>query len=181
MHDTQPGANMDTALFNVPPRATIRPWLDPVVDEHGHDPRSAYVERFWLGVIGPTATWIMRRLADGFDSEPSGYEGDLDHTATAMGLSFTKGAASPFGKALHRCVMFGLAQPIADGLAVRRRLPQVAARHLRRLPEELQAEHLQWARMTLHVDAKDLERRLLEAGIPPRAVPRATEAVLRAS
>jgi hypothetical protein len=172
---------MDTVLFNVPSHATITPWVDPVVDQHGHDPRSSYVERFWLGVIGPTATWIMRRLADGFDAEPGGYRVDLEHMAVAMGLSFTKGGASPFGKALHRCVMFGLAQPAADGLAVRRRLPQVAARHLRRLPDDLQAEHLEWARMTLRLDARDLEQRLLQAGIPPRAVPRATEAVLRAS
>jgi hypothetical protein len=158
---------MDTVLFNVPSHATITPWVDPVVDQHGHDPRSSYVERFWLGVIGPTATWIMRRLADGFDAEPGGYRVDLEHMAVAMGLSFTKGGASPFGK--------------ADGLAVRRRLPQVAARHLRRLPDDLQAEHLEWARMTLRLDARDLEQRLLQAGIPPRAVPRATEAVLRAS
>ena len=24
----------------IPPHATIRPWIDPVVDERGHDPRS---------------------------------------------------------------------------------------------------------------------------------------------
>ena len=45
--------------------ATVRvvPWPDPVVEEHGHDPRSAYVERYWLGLLGPTATWLVRRLA----------------------------------------------------------------------------------------------------------------------
>ena len=37
------------------PYVTIRPWVEPVVDARGHDPRSAYVERYWLGVIGPTA------------------------------------------------------------------------------------------------------------------------------
>ena len=60
------------ATVQRPSPPTIRPWIDPVVDEHGHDPRSTYVEQFWLGVIGPTATWIMRRLAAGFDTEPSG-------------------------------------------------------------------------------------------------------------
>ena len=30
-----------------------RPWPDPVIDEVGHDPRSAYVETFWLAVLGP--------------------------------------------------------------------------------------------------------------------------------
>ena len=81
----------------IPPQATIRPWVDPVVDVRGHDPRSTYVERYWLSVIGPTATWIMRRFAECFDAQPDGFELDLDHMASTMGLSFTKGMASPFG------------------------------------------------------------------------------------
>jgi len=35
---------------------TIRAWEDPVVDALGHDPRSEYVERFWLPVLGPPST-----------------------------------------------------------------------------------------------------------------------------
>jgi hypothetical protein len=159
----------------IAPQATIRPWVDPVVDARGHDPRSVYVERYWLSVIGPTATWIMRRFAECFDAEPEGFVLDLEHTASTMGLSYSKGGASPFGKALHRCVMFGLAQPIADGFSVRRRLPTVAQRHLKRLPDDLQADHDEWARRTFQVDARDLERRLIEAGIPPVAAVRATE------
>ena len=159
----------------IPPQATIRPWVDPVVDARGHDPRSIYVERYWLSVIGPTATWIMRRFAECFDAEPDGFVLDLEHTASTMGLSYSKGVASPFGKALHRCVMFGLAQPMADGFCVRRRLPWVAQRHLKRLPDDLQAEHDEWARRTVQVDARELERRLIEAGIPPVAAVRATE------
>ena len=34
----------------------VEPWPDPVIDELGHDPRSAYVETFWLPVLGPTTT-----------------------------------------------------------------------------------------------------------------------------
>ena len=44
---------------------TVRPWIDPVVDDDGFDPRSRYVEVFWLGVLGPTATWLLRRLVAG--------------------------------------------------------------------------------------------------------------------
>jgi hypothetical protein len=168
-------------VFPAGPTVTIRPWIDPVVDEHGLDPRSAYVEQYWLGVIGPTATWIMRRFAARFDEQPSGYTIDLDHTATSMGLSFTKGAHSPFGKALQRCVMFGLAQPLSDGFAVRRRLPPVSHRHLRRLPADLQAAHADWQRATVHVAAQDLERRLIEAGVPPRTAVRATEVAIRSA
>jgi hypothetical protein len=47
-------------------------WPDPVIDALGHDPRSWYVEQFWLSVLGPTSTWLMRRLAAGLDAAPGG-------------------------------------------------------------------------------------------------------------
>src|SRR5947208_16308105 len=50
----------------------IRPWPDPVIDAVGHDPRSTYVERFWLGVLGPSTPWLIRRIADGPDDQPAG-------------------------------------------------------------------------------------------------------------
>ena len=31
----------------------IRPWPDDVIDTLGFDPRSAYVETYWLGILGP--------------------------------------------------------------------------------------------------------------------------------
>jgi hypothetical protein len=123
----------------------IRPWIDPVVDDRGHDPRSRYVEIFWLGVLGPTATWLLRRLASGLEVEPDGYELDLQVTAASMGLKFSTGRSSPFSRALQRCVMFGMAHPLPDGgLAVRRRIPPVGHRHLRRMPQQLQLEHAGW-------------------------------------
>jgi len=170
-----------TAVASPPPCAHIRPWVDRLVDERGHDPRSAYVERYWLGVIGPTATLIMRRFADEFDRLPDGFVVDLAHTATTMGLSYGKGEHSPFGRALHRCVMFGLAQPTADGLAVRRMFPNVAQRHLSRLPEDVQAAHHDWARRAIRIDRRELEAHLIELGIDRRAAARASEAVALAS
>jgi hypothetical protein len=179
-----PIATVDrTAVGDTTPTATvnIEVWVDPIVDERGHDPRSAYVERYWLAVIGPTALWIMRRFADQFDEHPSGFRTDLDHTAVTMGLSFEKRSASPFGRALHRCVMFGIAQPIADGYAVRRRLPSVARRHLSRLPVDVQAEHDEWARRTVQINHGEIERRLRELGVSPAAAARACEAAALAS
>ncbi len=40
----------------------VRPWPDGVIDALGHDPRSLYVERFWLGILGPSTTWLLRFL-----------------------------------------------------------------------------------------------------------------------
>lgn len=155
---------------------TIHPWVDPLVDARGHDPRSIYVERYWLSVIGPTATWIMRRFADLFDEHPDGFVLDLAHTAHTMGLSYERGPASPFGRALNRCVMFGLARELADGFSVRRRLPPVSARQLDRLPPDVRTEHDEWVRRTVNVDVREVERRLTEIGLPPAAAARACAA-----
>jgi hypothetical protein len=38
----------------IPQTLHIVAWTDPVIDTLGHDPRSWYVEQFWLGIIGPT-------------------------------------------------------------------------------------------------------------------------------
>ena len=140
----------------LPTTVHVVPWIDPVVDRRGHDPRSAYVEHFWLGVLGPTATWLMRRLASGFDHQPDGYDLDVSGTARSLGLSVSKGTASPFAKAVTRCVMFGLLQQRSDGWHVRRRVPPVSQRHLGRLPDDLQSQHAQWTRTTVHLD--DLTR-----------------------
>lgn len=35
-------------------------WIDPTVEAIGHDPRSRYVETYWLGVLGPPKKlWVL--------------------------------------------------------------------------------------------------------------------------
>jgi len=166
------GAHADPILAS--PSLTVRPWFDPVVDDDGFDPRSRYVEMFWLGVLGPTATWLIRRLVAGLEQAPDGYDLDLHATAQAMGLSFSSGRSSPFSKALQRCVMFGLAHPIDGGLAVRRRIPQISFRHLRRLPESVQVAHDHWLRTPIGVDdvtrAHRLAVTMLDLGYDPSLI-----------
>lgn len=149
-----------------PERAIFMPWIDPTVDSRGHDPRSLYVEQFWLGVIGPTATWLLRRLVARFDQHPDGYEIEVEPLAQALGLSAGKGRRSSFARALHRCIRFDIARPLATGIVgweVRRKLPDVAARHLRRLPNELQHLHRQWHRTARHPSALARAHRLADA------------------
>lgn len=155
----------DTSVVTSPDRAghdrfVVRPWIDPVVDDDGFDPRSRYVELFWLGVLGPTATWLIRRLVAGLDQMPGGYDLDLDATARAMGLSWSAGRSSPFSKALQRCTMFGLAHPVEGGLAVRRRIPPISMRHLRRMPDSVQAAHDEWQRAAIGLDELSRAHRL---------------------
>ena len=43
----------------------VEAWDDPLVDRLGHAPRSTYTEHNWLGILGPSACWLLRRLAAG--------------------------------------------------------------------------------------------------------------------
>jgi hypothetical protein len=173
----------------------ITPWVDPLVERRGHDPRSSYVERFWLGTLGPTATWLVRRLVAGFDAAPEGYELELATTAQTLGLSYSRGHSSAFAKAFNRCIMFGLAHQRSDGYAVRRLLPDVNRRHLARMPEALQREHEGWlaaarfhrldelqrarslaaAMHDLGDDAAVIEPRLVAIGVAPTTAAEAVE------
>jgi hypothetical protein len=122
-------------------------WTDPVIDTLGHDPRSWYVEHFWLPVVGPTATWLLRRFVAGLDADPEGFDVDLDDTARGLGLGGREGRHSPFQRALSRCVAFKLARPQGPGaLAVRRRIPPLTLQRLDRLPLSLQNLHAEWSR-----------------------------------
>ena len=170
------------------PMLIVRPWHDPVVESVGFEVRGPYVELFWLGILGPTATWVLRRLVMGLDAFPDGYELDLAETATALGLSLTAGTHSPFGRAMNRCMMFGMMHQVPDGVAVRRQLPPLSIRHLQKLPAHLQAAHTHWigrgavavneeidratalAETMIRVgdEPQQVERQLIAVGVSPR-------------
>jgi hypothetical protein len=138
----------------------IRPWPDGVIDALGHDPRSTYVERFWLGILGPSTTWLLRFLANGLDAAPEGFDLDLASTAQALGLGARGGRHSPFMRALSRCCQFDVAEARPDGvLAVRRKLPPLNRRQIVRLPPELAAAHQAWQEAQLQTPAHEQQRR----------------------
>lgn len=142
-----------TGVIRRPPRPTIDPagnlrvvpWLDPVADPLGVHPCSLYVEQYWLGILGPSTTWLLRRVSYGLEAHPDGFVLDLGDTAHALGLGDRMGKNSPFRRALHRLAKFELARPHgADGIAVRTRIPPLPLRHIQRLPPSLQESHRQW-------------------------------------
>ncbi len=129
---------------------TIQPWNDPVIDQIGHDPRSIYAEQFWLSILGPSASWFLRRVADGFDSYPDGFELDLAEAAQALGLAWAPGSQSVFARTMARVVQFGAAHPLgSQTMIIRRRLPSLTRRQLERLPESLRMAHASWAEAQL--------------------------------
>jgi hypothetical protein len=125
-------------------RLGIAPWPDPVIDQVGHDPRSAYVEQFWLGVLGPSTIWLMRRIANQFEQQPDGFQLDPVETGAALGLAARGGPQSPVRKSLERGCTFGVARLDGGRFLVRRRFPPLTRRQLQRLPQSVQAEHTRW-------------------------------------
>lgn len=153
---------MSTPDVLTAPAATsliIRPWPDDVIDALGFDPRSAYVETFWLGILGPSTTWLLRRIAAGLETHPNGFTLDLSDCARRLGLGGRGGRHSPFMRALTRLVQFDLAQLHgAEALAVRRRVPPLTRRQVARLPDSLQAQHHAWQRAQLQAPPEESQR-----------------------
>lgn len=117
---------------------------DPVLDRLGHDPRSPYVERFWLPILGPSCILLLRRLAADLERSPDGFTLDTPQLAAEMGLGMKGGRNGPLWRAVERACRFGSAQRNGDLVAVRRRLPPLTARQIDRLPPHLQQAHQSW-------------------------------------
>lgn len=125
-------------------RLHIVPWTDPVIDLRGFDPTSAYVELCWLPVLGPSATWMLRRLTAGLTPHPQGYPVELTELAAALGLGTGTGRNAPVVRTLGRLVTFGMARRQDDStVAVRRRVPPLVQPQVRRLTVALQRAHEQ--------------------------------------
>ena len=136
-----------TSSVNLPPTIanseviTLIPWLDPRTDAFGHDPRSTYVEQFWLATLGPATTWFLRHCADLLD-ETASTAVHLRETASTLGIGHEGGARSAMAKTVARACRFRAARSVGSAtLAVRLRLPQLSHRQVRRLPESVQRRH----------------------------------------
>ncbi|MEZ5177709.1 MAG: hypothetical protein R2746_05340 [Acidimicrobiales bacterium] len=138
----------------------ITPWLDPVIDLVGHDLRSPYVERFWLPILGPTTTFLLRRIAASLGEQPEGFDLPLLDTAASLGLG-TKG-----GRNSRRSCEAIRAVGHVQGLLPWRRAPSRCAAgsrltrvQLTRLPAPLQDEHAAWQEQALRTPDLETQRR----------------------
>lgn len=160
------------------PMLWVEPWDDPSLQTYGHHPRSPYVELFWLGVLGPSSTWLLRRLSLLIEKFPTGFELDASECAREIGLSGRSALKTAFGKALDRCCRFGLMQMGENStLFVRSRLPSVSPRMIERMPAALRQAHQKciksiganWAKSEIE-RAKKIASVLYECGDSPDAV-----------
>lgn len=125
----------------------VLPWQTDHPMTGWHDPRDKYTERYWLPILGPSTSWIVRRLADCFDYAPDGFDLDVHEMARSIGLTGTKSHHDPFHRALARLVMFDFARVEhrngENVFLVRRRLPPLSRSHVRQLPEGIRARYEQ--------------------------------------
>lgn len=126
-------------------KLSIALWSDPIIDTLGHDPRSEYVERFWLPTLGPTTLLLLRRIATHFDTTDDDLTFDVAELSQSLGLGSREGTSSPLFRSLERLVQFDLAcNPTTRAYAVRRHVAPINRRHLHRLPPSLQRAHEGW-------------------------------------
>jgi hypothetical protein len=116
-----------------------------VIDRLGHDPRSPYAEQFWLPILGPSASWLLRRIAERFDAEPAGFSVHLTEAAREIGLGTKGGRHGPLLHTVDRLGSFGLLQRVEPTLlATRRRVPPLTRAQVNRLPSRRRADHDRW-------------------------------------
>lgn len=145
---------------------------DPIYDRLGHDPRSSYVETFWLGTLGPSTTWLLRHVAAELDRSPEGFDMDLAQVASRLGIGHRHGPNSPMSKALARAVQFGMARAAGPSrMAFRRKLPPLSPRQVANLAAPLAEAHRQADIPPAHASrSRRLAASLLALGESPEQV-----------
>lgn len=112
-------------------------WEDPVVEAAGHHVLSPYVETFWLPSLGPSATWMLRRLVGWLEGSDEPISVDLPELGAELGLGGRVGRSSPIVRTLARLGQFQVAAPAGDAFAIRRHLAPLPQRLAHQLPPRL--------------------------------------------
>ena len=144
-NSTQTAATMDGAGHSQCTRMEVRCWRDPIVERVGFDACGDYVELFWLPIIGPTSTLLLRRLAIMAVLDPHDCRIDSRSMARALGLGTDVSSRSSFARSIDRLAMFGLVRIAGRSLEVRSVVPPLTLKQLSRLPEHLQIAHSVWS------------------------------------
>lgn len=98
------------------------------------------MEHVYLGVLGPSATWLWHRCGRmAAAREPSNL--DMADLATSLGLGRGMGAHAPLSRTLSRLVWLDAARRNGDILAVRLALPDLPFRRLERLSPSARLAH----------------------------------------
>lgn len=135
---------MQTASAPLPPIVTVRLWPDPIIEAIGFGPQSSYIEYCWLPVLGPTATWLYRRLGSLVLQNNNDTRVDLIDTAQSLGVGRGLSHQSMIGRALGRLDHFdAIRWTERSQLAVRRALPPLTPGQLAHASDFARTMHRQ--------------------------------------
>lgn len=99
-----------------------------------------YVELLWLPLIGPSSTWMLRRLGSWALAFPEGTPVVLPELSEALGLGWSSGAGSSIQRTMRRLIRFDLAR-WTGVFGVRTSVSPVLDRHLARMSTALVCAH----------------------------------------
>lgn len=123
----------------VPAKLRLHPLLDEVVETHGFTPMSSYVEFCWLPVLGPTSTWLYRRVGPLVIAGIK--EVDTLELAATLGLSTGLSRHAALARAIQRLHRFGVVRYDGEGVVVRRALGPLSMARLSELPQSVRNAH----------------------------------------
>lgn len=98
-----------------------------------HDPRSEYVERYWLPILGPSSFVVARHVADRCAAGPIVVE------PIALGARFGI-QLDTISNALARLIHFDMARIQGGAWQMRRQWPPLSQRYIDRLPRKLREQ-----------------------------------------
>ncbi|MHB8681294.1 MAG: hypothetical protein ACYDA2_04260 [Acidimicrobiales bacterium] len=99
-------------------------------------PESEYIEACWLPILGPTSTWLYRRLGELLMwTSPLRIESLA--LAQELGISQSTGPNSPLWRSLNRLIRFDGARWAADRLLVANAMPPLSYDQRARLTTRL--------------------------------------------
>lgn len=129
---------VDDIVF--PAEVTVRAWN---VERAGvtFPVQHQYVEMLWLPVIGPSSTWLLRRLSGWSLACPDGLRVVLPELSESLGLGWSAGPNSSLQRSMRRLMMFGLARWADGRFEVATLVPAISERQLTRLSSGLVRAH----------------------------------------
>ena len=132
---------------------TVAPWRQTSIAQSCPLAECQYLERFWLGILGPTATWLARHLTRLVIAQPEvntsevGTTIDVSELGARLGVSIQPLHDSVLSRAINRLVMFNFAVPSgidSSILEVRTYAPRVSDRLVARMHPSVRHAHWQW-------------------------------------
>jgi hypothetical protein len=129
----------------LPAELVVVAYEDPVIERLGFGPDDPYIEQCWVAIVGPSASWMWRRLAR-VATKTGIVPAVVNTTDLLLSIGLGEGLRknSLGARTVARLVAFDLAkQGGRDGsvLAVRRALPQLCERQARHLPLSVRTYH----------------------------------------